>query len=401
MHKTSDTALEQYLTCPRLYHEERHEGRRGKPSQMMLLGRVVHTTLEQLLKQHREAGEVGHLDIEAATELFDAAWSDESRLYDKDLYTAGLQQISDLIDDLGEVDPDRILGIEEWFRLTLDEDLELVGVMDLVIGGESFNDETGEVFYDVNVIDWKTSQAFLSSRDAEESLQMGIYHLAIRDIYPGADKYTAALHQLPDRKHLQCKRTSASLAEDTAFIKATARQIQQDESWEPRLNLNCRYCHLRGGCSEYQDALTGPLPRSVEDTADFDALAAEREALDLRKKAINKRLGDIDDLFKDYIKASGTALDLDDWYFKISSVEKKIFPVVETCSLLADHLRLNPTEVVGSICSITKKKVESLVKHQIENPQDRRLVQAAIANQAESSWSSRLYSKKKKKKNTD
>lgn len=362
----------------------------------MLGGRVEHRTIDRLLKTHKERGDFDYLDLHEATAIFTEEWGIESGLYSQDLFTQGLKHISDLIDTLGPLDPERILATEKWFSTDLGDDVEVVGVIDLVLGVETFNEETGEVFLELEVIDWKTTKLFMSPTDAHQSMQLSLYVLAAKQMWPKATKVTAALHMLDSGSHLQTHRSGKALAEDILFIKSVSAQIWNDETWLPRLNSDCVHCHLRSSCSAYKHALTGPMPIVVEDVeGDLDALAEEREAVALRAKIAKKRQGEIDDLFKALLRASGQPLDLTDFFFRLSQVARKTYPAEETCRFLAERLGMEFSEVVAAICEIQKKKLDALFKG-YEGPEDPRMVQGALANLERISYSSRLNSKKKK-----
>ena len=393
--KTSNTAIEQYIRCPRQFHEERHKKNRGTPNQGMLMGRVEHNTIERLLKDHKERGVADFLDIHEATDIFTQEWGKEDGLYDQDYFTQGLQQISDLIDALGQVAPERILTTEQWFSIDLGDDIEFVGVIDLVVGVEVVDEETGEVSLELEVIDWKTTKLFTSQHDAHESMQLSAYILAAKQLWPDATKITAALHMLDSGSHLQTKRSDKALAEDVLFIKAIAQQIDADESWKPRLNSDCVYCHVRKSCSAYRNALHGPMPDIVEGDDDLDSLAKEREAVHIREKLAGARKKEIDKVFKTLLKGSGQPIDLDDWFFRLSQVPRKSYPAAEACRLLSERLGIEFSEVVEAVCQVSNKHMETLFRN-YEGEGDPRMAQAALANIQEVTYSSRLSPKKKK-----
>ena len=393
--KTSNTAIEQYIRCPHQFHEERHNKNRGVPSQGMLLGRVEHRTIEQLLTAHKERGEIDFLDIHEATDIFTREWGNESGLYDQEFFTRGLRHISGLIDALGQVDPERILATEKRFTIDLGDGIEVVGVIDLVIGVEEVDEETGEVFLNIEVVDWKTTMLFVSNYDAHESLQLSLYVLAAKQLWPEANRITASLHMLDSGEHLQTRRSDKALYEDVLFVKGVAHQIAKDEAWRPRINSDCIYCHVRTSCSAYRHALEGPMPEIIEDENDLDALAAEREAVHLREKFAKKRKEEIDKILKTHLSGTGQPLDLDDWFFRLSQVPRKSFPTEQTCELLAKRLGIPFSEVVGSICQVQKTKLDALLGN-YEGEGDPRMVGAALANIQEITYSSRLSPKKKK-----
>jgi len=400
--KLSNTALEQYIRCAYQYHQERHNKRKGEPGQSMLMGRVVHRTIDRLLKDHKERGEIDFLDIHKATTIYGEEWAVEAGLHDQSKFNIGLQQIHDLIENIGQIDPKAILGTEQWFSIKLNDDLEIVGVIDLILGREVIDEETGEVTYRIEVIDWKTSLLFTSPYDAHDSLQLSLYILAAKQAFPEADRITGALYMLESGTMLKTQRSNRDLAEDILFINAMAQQIRNDDQWLPTLNSDCIYCHLRGECDAYRDALKGPMPTIVEDESDLEALAIEREAVHLREKAAGTRKKEIDAIMKSHLKSSGAPLELGDWFFKLSQVPKKSYPTLETIRLLSQRLGMEITDVVDQVCTVGKKQIDSLLKAHPEQTKAR-MAGAALSNIVQTTYSSRLFTKKKKpnKKDSD
>lgn len=393
--RLSNTALEQYIRCAYQYHQERHHKRKGEPGQAMLMGRVVHRTIDRLLKSHKERGEVDFLDIHEATAIYGEEWAVETGLNDESRFNIGLQQVHDLIENMGQVDPSSILATEQWFSIKLNEDLEIVGVIDLIVGREVVDEETGEVTVHIEVIDWKTTLLFTAPSDAHDSLQLSLYIMAAKQAFPEADRITGALYMLDSGTMLKTRRSDRDLAEDILFINAMAQQIENDEQWAPTLNSDCIYCHLRRECAAYKDALEGPMPLVVEDEHDLEALAIEREAVHLREKAAGTRKKEIDAIMKSHLKSTGTGLELGDWFFKLSQIPKKVYPTLETIRLLSERLDMEVTDVVDQVCTVGKKQIDGLLKSHPDQ-HDARMVGAALANIVQTTHSSRLYTKKMK-----
>jgi CRISPR/Cas system-associated exonuclease Cas4 (RecB family) len=422
--RTSDSALEQYEECPRQYDLERNQKKRGKPTAPIRLGRVVHRTIQKLLKKYKEAGEAKPFDASLASDIYTEEWGKELGLSGKELFTDGLQIVADWVEKWSiPLDPHSILGIEEPFKFTIeyrpqddeydDEEeeeetaiepsnlmpVEVVGYLDLVLGHDLVDEETGEVETLIEVIDWKTTKAFLTSRDAQESLQLSIYDLAAREKWPDARAYRAALNLLRDGTHLQVRHSTAERRDTERYILATAAQIRDEREWAPRLNSNCTYCHHRHDCPAYQKALKGDSHTVAEDMNDFDKLIEERAALAIRKKIVGKRLDEIDDVIKAHLKSSKHPLEIGGWFFKLSSVERKNYPADVVIPLLAHKFDISPAELLADLTTVSTKKLKELMKTKAEELGREKvsLVQATLESKAERNYSSRLYNRKEKK----
>lgn len=393
--KLSNTAIEQYIRCPRQYHLERHEGQKNEPSQAMLMGRVVHRTIDKMLKKHKKNGRPDYMDINDATDIYSKQWAVEAGLHDKERFTQGLGQIHDWIGQMGVINPDSILATEEWFSLQLEDDLEIVGVIDLITGQDIIDDETGEVSTIIEVWDWKTSAGFTPPSEAHDSLQLSIYIMAAKQLYPVAIKFKAGLYMLNDGTHLPTGRSDLDLAEDYLFVRAMATRIKQETEWAPILNSSCIYCHLRRECPAYQDALTGPMPTTVEveDYENLEALAIEREAVALREKAAKKRKDEISDILKNHLKGT-EGMELGEHFYRLSQTPRKSYPPLETIRILTKHMKMSEKNAIESVCTIANTKLHALIKK--EQTTESRMTGAALANIMQTTYSSRLNAKKLK-----
>ena len=390
--RISTTAIEQYIRCPYQFHQERHLKNKGEPGQGMLIGRVVHRTVDELLKNHKNAGIADFLQLSDATDIYAREFSREEGLNDKEKFTVGLQQVHDFIENVGVVNPDAILETEKYFSFQLEDDLEIVGIIDLVMQTEDIDDETGEVSQLIEVVDWKTSLAFTSPSDAHNSLQLSVYIMAAKQLYPEATNVRAALHMLSEGTHMPTGRTDRELAEDYMFIKTIAKRIDNQTEWAPKLNADCIYCHLSRSCDAYKEALSGPMPIVVEDMNDLEALALEREELSIREKIVKKRKDEISDILKAVLKALNTRLELGNYSYKLSLVPRKSYPVLETILLIAKRLGMSEHDVIKRICTVNNSQLTKLIKSkQLSNTQ---IVGSALANLVETSYSNRLFTSK-------
>lgn len=389
--RISATALEQFIRCPHQYHQERHLKNKGQPGQGMLMGRVVHRTIDKLLKQHVDNAIADYINLAEAAEIYSQEWAAETGLHDKQKFTMGLQQIHDWIETMGVVNPDAILETEKWFSLQLEDDLEIVGIIDLVLENEVINDETGEVLTNIEVVDWKTSLAFTAPSDAHDSLQLSVYIMAAKQLYPEAN-VKAALHMLSEGVHLPTGRTDRDLAEDYTFIRSMAKRIEEEKDWKPILNSDCIYCHVKRECTAYQEALTGPMPIVVEDVNDLEALAIEREALMIREKIAKRRKDQISTILKVHLRSMSGPLELGEYRYSLSQSPRKTYPPLETIKLLSQRLDISEREVIQKICTVSNTKLNELIKG---NPSaNARMAGAALANIVQTSYTSRLSPKK-------
>jgi hypothetical protein len=390
--KTSDTALEQYQKCPFQYKLERIDHKKGNPNDKVRVGRVCHRTLKQLMRDHIAQTETKPLDYTSVPHIFEEEWEKEVGLSDRDLFTEGMQMVNDTIDSMGEVDPKTVVGIEKPFSIEFDG-VTLIGSMDLVFKYESTDSDTGEVTTEILVIDYKSTLAFLTSRDARESLQLQIYNLAARELWPDATTYRCALFLMASAQLIPATWTVPYLADTKKYIVSTCHQIENEKSWHAHLNSDCVYCHHRHDCGIYRDALIWDDKFVCESLADLDSLAKEREDLTVRLRILNRRKDEVDNAIKSAVRSG--PLEIDGELFKLSRVETKTYPLWKTIQAITKHAQIDVDKIIDSIATVSKSHLDSFLRDAETKLGASKvtMIRAALDNVAQREISTRLYHK--------
>jgi hypothetical protein len=404
----SATGLELYEECPRRFKIERRDRREVEVSDNTRLGRVLHKTLERLVREHRDEKKEEHLDLQRASELFEEEWEREGHIGGQNLFTEGLQMVHDEIERAGVLPWHEIAGVEERFEIPLaDEvdvfdgvadDVTLVGVIDRLNVHDLMDEETGEVEEDVLVLDYKSTQEFITTRDAHESVQLSAYALAASLRYPDAARIRCGLVLLRSATLILTTRTAEQLEDFRRYARAMARRIESDTEWKPRLNAHCIYCDARRDCPAYAAVLAGDTYVVCEDPDDLDGVAQERQEIATRLKILNKRKDELDKTLKAHLAAFPQGMSLAGRYWKITHPETKIFPLRATLEAIATKTGMHPEEMIDRFGVVQKKALDAFLKGLKERGTNITMIQAALENLAERSHGERLYHRKEKTK---
>ena len=141
----------------------------AEPSDSLVLGKLVHAVLEQLLLDHVREERVGRIERSAVR----AAWklaATEGGLADPTLFAEGLAMVEQAVRDEGAIDARNVIGIEHPFRLRAGR-FDVVGFIDRV---DAVDDET------VRVIDYKSNRLLFTDEEVDQSLQMSLYDVAVQ-----------------------------------------------------------------------------------------------------------------------------------------------------------------------------------------------------------------------------
>lgn len=379
----SYSRLSRFETCPLSYRLHYIEKQQAEPGLPLRFGKTIHAVLERLIKEVVDDGRTGPLSEERAIELYREAWGAE-RLTGMDVFAEGLAILRRFIAEQGVVDHRDVLAIEKEFRLPVGP-FEVLGFIDRV---DWIDDET------VEVIDYKTNHQLFTRDEVDTSLQMSLYEVAVRRLWPWAKKVKLTFWMLRHGVRQETTRTEEQLADALAYVETLGRQTETATEYPARLNTNCSYCDHRKQCPAYAEALKGKREFIVEDLADLEGVAREREEVARLAKALYARKEELEDILKAQLKERDELV-LGGVRYRMFATTSLDYPLEPTLSLLADATGLSRDEVLGKLGAIDKKSLDALLKSlgkKLDKPRVS-LLKAELEAHADKRMSPRLWAK--------
>lgn len=379
----SYSRLSRFETCPLSYRLHYIEKQQAEPGLPLRFGKTIHAVLERLIKEVVDDERTGTLSEERAIELYREAWGAE-RLTGMDVFAEGLAILRRFIAEQGVVDHRDVLAIEKEFRLPVGP-FEVLGFIDRV---DWIDDET------VEVIDYKTNHQLFTRDEVDTSLQMSLYEVAVRRLWPWAKKVKLTFWMLRHGVRQETTRTEEQLADALAYVETLGRQTETATEYPARLNTNCSYCDHRKQCPAYADALKGKREFIVEDLADLEGVAREREEVARLAKALYARKEELEDILKAQLKERDELV-LGGVRYRMFATTSLDYPLEPTLSLLADATGLSRDEVLGKLGAIDKKALDALLKSlgkKLDKPRVS-LLKAELEAHADKRMSPRLWAK--------
>ena len=379
----SYSRLSRFETCPLSYRLHYIEKKQAEPGLPLRFGKTIHAVLERLIKEVVDDERTGPLSEERAIELYREAWGAE-RLTGMDVFAEGLAILRRFIAEQGVVDHRDLLAIEKEFRLPVGP-FEVLGFIDRV---DWIDDET------VEVIDYKTNHQLFTRDEVDTSLQMSLYEVAVRRLWPWAKKVKLTFWMLRHGVRQQTTRTEEQLADALAYVETLGRQTETATEYPARLNTNCSYCDHRKQCPAYAEALKGKREFIVEDLADLEGVAREREEVARLAKALYARKEELEDILKAQLKERDELV-LGGVRYRMFATTSLDYPLEPTLSLLADATGLSRYEVLGKLGAIDKKALDALLKSlgkKLDKPRVS-LLKAELEAHADKRMSPRLWAK--------
>ena len=379
----SYSRLSRFETCPLSYRLHYIEKKQAEPGLPLRFGKTIHAVLERLIKEVVDDERTGTLSEKRAIELYREAWGAE-QLTGMDVFAEGLAILRRFIAEQGVVDHRDVLAIEKEFRLPVGP-FEVLGFIDRV---DWLDDET------VEVIDYKTNRQLFNRDEVDTSLQMSLYEVAVRRLWPWAKKVKLTFWMLRHGLRQETTRTPEQLADALAYVETLGRQTETATEYPARLNTNCSYCDHRKQCPAYAEALQGKREFIVEDLADLEGVAREREEVARLAKALYARKEELEDILKAQLKERDELV-LGGVRYRMFATTSLDYPLEPTLSLLADATGLSRDEVLGKLGAIDKKALDALLKSlgkKLDKPRVS-LLKAELEAHADKRMSPRLWAK--------
>ncbi len=377
----SFSRLSRFETCPLSFRFHYIDKRRAEPGPPLKFGKLVHAVLEVLVREHMEDERTGPLSEERALELFRQGWAKEG-LTGMELFEEGLEILGAFVRDQGDLDHRDVLAIEKEFHLQVGR-FTVLGFIDRV---DWVDDET------VEVIDYKTNRVLFTREEVDHSLQMSLYDLAARQIWPWVKNVRLTFHMLRHGVRMRTERTPEQLAAARAYVETLGAMTEEATDFPARLNSNCVWCDHKQHCPAYADALKGKRDVVCEDTADLEAVAREREEVARLAKVLYARKKELEDVLKAHLE-DHDELVLAGVRYRMFNTTKLEYPFEPTLRVLAGATGLPKDELVARLAAIDKKALDRLVKEVAQDRARARLLKAELENVASKSHSPRLWAK--------
>ena len=377
----SHSRLNRYATCNLSYRLHYVDEFTAEPGTPLKFGNLLHAVLEVLVREHMQYERSGILSVDRAKELYQEHWA-KSGLTGLDLFQEGLSIIKEFIRDQGELDHRKVLAVEKEFHLQVGR-FEVMGFIDRV---DWVDDET------IEIIDYKSNRMLFTREEVDHSLQLSLYCLAARELWPWVKKVQLSFHMLRHGVRMRTERTEEQLQATRAYVESMGDKIENATEFPARLNANCSYCDHKQHCPAYADALKGKRKEICADSEDIEAVAKEREEVANLAKILYSRKSELDNIIKTHLKHHDE-LQVNGVRYKMLNTARIEYPYEQTLLALNDITGLSRDELVSQVAAIDKKAVDQLVKDVSKDRSHARLVKAELENVATKSYSPRLWAK--------
>jgi RecB family exonuclease len=380
----SFSRLSRFESCRLAYKLHYVDKLASEPGEPLQFGKAVHAALERLYVEHMLDERNGALDVRRAVELFQSEWS-AAALVGPALFRDGVEMIERYCRGQGVVDARSVLAVEKEFRLPIGSG-EVLGYIDRIV---RIDDET------IEVVDYKTNRQLFAREEVDESLQLGLYELAVRRLYPWVKHVRLSYVML---RHGSVKQTMSRTAEQLRAIDLYAASLgaAMDAATEfpSRIGPNCVYCDHRKRCDAYGALLAEPTESLATVGEDLAALSEERQRVAARAKILYARREEIDRILKAHLKQKDELV-VGSTRYAMLKITSQRHPLDATLASVAAATGREERELVRELCMVDKDRLDALLKREREKLGASRaaLLRAELDANAEQTLTTRLWAK--------
>jgi RecB family exonuclease len=379
----SFSRLSKFEACPlsfKLHYVDKVPAEPGVP---LLFGSTIHTVLEKLLQEVILDETTGPLNEARGFELLREEWP-ASGLTGVELFTEALNIVRAFVRDEGVVDHRDVLAVEKEFLIPAGP-FAVLGYIDRV---NRLDDET------VEIVDYKTNRIPFTREEVDQSLQMSLYHVAARRLFPWARNVKLTFHLLRHSIRMSTERSPEQIVAALGYASTLGRMTEEATEFPPRLGPNCAYCDHKGRCPAYAEALASGHVEMSADPADLESIGREREGLAHRLKILEARKNELDKVLKTHLKERDELV-LAGVRYAVFKVSKTSYPLAPTLAALAKATGQDEGELIAKVGAVDKDALDALVKKLGRHLDKSKvlMLRAELEAVAEKSFTPRLWAK--------
>jgi RecB family exonuclease len=346
----SFSRLQRYEQCPRSFKLHYVDGLPSETGPALHFGKAMHRTLERLVGEHALSTEPRALSFERAERLWQEAWADSGLMGIGPFYE-GFRMLGTFVRSEGSVDPASILAIEREFELRVGR-FQVVGAIDRV-------DRTGE--RSIRIRDYKTGRLLPTRAEVDENLQLSLYHLAAKEIWPWAEVVKLQLDMLRHDARLRTSRSEADLAAARRYVEALGEKTENDTEFAARPSPNCVHCDHKVQCEAYLGALRGDRTVRALDLRDIGAVAREREEVACIARVTYARKTELDGVIKARLRECDSA-EAAGMRYQMSTSCSLAYPLEATLEALEEATSMPREALVTRLATIDKDALTKLLE---------------------------------------
>jgi len=353
----SYSRLKRYAQCPKSYQLHYIRKEPATANTALRFGSLLHTALERVYREILAEKRSGRFPEDRLLAAYKDEWS-RSGLSEFAVFQEGLAILGDYARHHALIDHTSVLAVEQEFRLPVDR-FQVLGYIDRV---DRVDDET------VAIVDYKSNRQIFTREELDNDLQLSIYAMAARMLWPWARKVRLGLYLLRHGILMETTRTEENLVAAREYIAMLGQETEHATVFPARLNENCVWCDHSAQCPTLHRALLGKVEAVCHDDKDLEAVAREREEVARMAKILYARKDALERILKVHLKEVNR-LEVGGMIYTIGKAAQVSYPTAPTLTVLRELTGKDDQELAPLLLSVEKSKVDPRQgPHQIARP---------------------------------
>ncbi len=282
MPKLSYSALQTFLTCPLQYKFCYIDKLPAEQNATMHFGTLLHQVMEELY-----ATSLLPISKEELAHMVSSKWQKrlyQDATYEQNDFTTALEIIEREWQKAQMPRKSHTIGLERRFSFPVQDEYEITGRIDRI---DKVSDQCLEI------IDYKTGRIVPAESDMSENLQLAIYYLALRFLWPNTNEVKLTLCYL--RPDMQVSFTPDSSFKEKAELRLRELVTQiKTSDFSPQPGRHCDNCSYRAVCPMAKHKFAAPaLKQTGQELADtYVDLIAQKKELEEKVQIAKTKLDD-------------------------------------------------------------------------------------------------------------
>lgn len=359
----SASRIKTYLQCANKYHEQYENKVRGTATHL-IFGTLIHKVFERYYQEDKEI-----------KEIYQEEW-DKAEITDFEYYKDGFL-ILENFKLLNSNEENMVsLGYEVPFAINLltgeSYDASKVDFETDPEGSRAFLAMLEEldapiiygfidrICYDIEkdtlrIRDYKSSRIAMSQSEADIDIQMSMYALVARYLFPEYENVRMELQYVREGTSVFTSRTKEELDVFRDWLISVFYKIRADKEHKATINSFCNWCEAKHVCKAYQDLINGEAGIvNIYDMSDQE-MDEQLEKVSIQVKVLKGRKEELERLFKERLKnTDNTPIDTGSGERYVTNNQRISYSVDTVLAYLPDHAE--------EVLSVNKGAVDKLVK---------------------------------------
>ena len=193
----------------------------------------------------------------------------------------------------------------------------------------------------VEVIDYKTNRMLFSREEVDADLQMSVYGIAAKTLWPWAREVVFKFEMLRHSFGMRTQRSDEELAEARDYVVSLNHRLHALTDFPATVNPLCGWCDHRDRCPDFRAALSGDGLPALARGDDLSEVVAARASSAAVEKVAKGRKHEVDDILKPHLTdLPGQEGVFGDWKVSLRSTQETHRPSLATL----DELEREVTE---------------------------------------------------------